>query len=68
MNCSPQANVYIRPLNSAVLFILCSVGLKEMQRHSLGVVSSVIKYKQWKEGPVGQERWLLLPSNQLKVE
>lgn len=43
---------------------ICPVGLEEKQRHSLGAVSAVIKYKQWKKGPVGQERWLLLPTNE----
>lgn len=54
-------------LNSAAIFIHWSdltVRLEETQWHSL---STVIKYKQWKKekkrrGPVGQERWLLLPT------
>ena len=39
---------------------ICPVGLEETQRHSL---RALIKYKQWKKGPVGQERWLLLPTD-----
>lgn len=48
-------------LKAAAMFMLtreiCPVGLEEVQRHSF---CAVIKYKQWRKGPVGQERWLLL--------
>lgn len=59
-----MTNVNFKPLkSSAISMLLKDQTVRWQQWHSQ---CAVIKYKQWKKGPVGQERLLHLP-NRLNV-